>query len=142
MRFIHLDQYILSDTKMASKSLISEMTAPATKLYTSSQGRRSLIYLLVPRTRRHFTPAQIASLAETDETRSRTSKKDPETREGEVRKFASDALISWVESNASTLVREPGGSLVVGEIMLYADGGRHLSVRCKVLCHTDHSHLC
>lgn len=99
------------------------MTSPATKLYVTPQGRRSLFYLLVPRTRRHFTPAQIASLAETDETRARTSKKTPEARESEVRKFASEALITWVEENAATIVREPGGSLVVTEIMLFADGG-------------------
>lgn len=99
------------------------MTVPAAKLYVTPQGRRSLFYLLVPRTRRHFTPAQIASLAETDETRARTSKKTADIREGEVRKFASEALISWVEENATSIIREPGGSLVVTEIMLFADGG-------------------
>ena len=104
------------------------MTAAATKLYVSPQGRRSLFYLLVPRTRRHFTPAQIAALAETDETRARTSKKETGVRESEVRKFASEALILWVEEMAPSVVREPGGSLVVTEIMLFADGGHRLSV--------------
>ncbi|KAG5635330.1 hypothetical protein H0H81_011704 [Sphagnurus paluster] len=115
---------VIDDTKLASKSLISEMTGPATKLYVSPQGRRALFYLLVPRTRRHFTPAQIASLAETDETRARTSKKDAKAREDEVRKFASEALIEWVEQSAASIVREPGGSLVVAEIMLFADGDK------------------
>lgn len=99
------------------------MTSPASTLYLTPQGRRSLFYLLVPRTRRHFTPAQIASLSETDEIRARTSKKTPEVREGEVRKFASEALLEWVEEKGATIAREPGGSLVVTEIMLFAEGG-------------------
>ncbi|KAG6864031.1 hypothetical protein C0991_000937 [Blastosporella zonata] len=115
---------VIDDTKLASKSLIAEMTSPATNLFVAPQGRRALFYLLVPRTRRHFTPAQIASLAETDETRSRTSKKAPEVREEEVRKFASEALLSWLEKNTANIVREPGGSLVAAEIMLFADGDK------------------
>jgi len=126
------DAISTSDTKLAAKSLIADMTAAVTKLYVSPQGRRSLFYLLVPRTRRHFTPAQIAALAETDETRARTSKKETGVRESEVRKFASEALISWVEEKASSVVREPGGSLVVTEIMLFADGGLCLFVLISV----------
>ena len=68
-------------------------------------------------------PVQIASLAETDEIRSRTSKKSPTSREEEVRKAASEDLIHWVEESGEALIRDPGGSLVVGEVMLYAEGG-------------------
>jgi len=112
-----------SDTKLLAKSLISPITSAAEKLYTSSQGRRSLLYLVVPRTRRHFTPAQIASLAETDDLRSRTSKKSPASREEEVRKAASEDLLRWVEESGETVIREPSGSLLVTEIMLHAEGG-------------------
>ncbi|KAF9463742.1 armadillo-type protein [Collybia nuda] len=120
---------VIDDTKLVSKSLVAEMTGPAEKLYVSPQGRRSLFYLLVPRTRRHFTPAQIASLAETDEIRSKTSKKSVEVREDEVRKAASEALLSWVEENGASAIREPGGSLVVTEIMLFADGDKTAASR-------------
>ncbi|KAG6889424.1 hypothetical protein C0995_001191 [Termitomyces sp. Mi166 len=113
---------VIDDTKLASKSLIAEMTGPATNLLVSPQGRRALFYLLVPRTRRHFTPVQIALLAETDGIRSRTSKKAPEAREEEVRKYASEALLSWLEQNTTGIIKEPGGSLVAAEIMLSADG--------------------
>ena len=68
-------------------------------------------------------PSQIASLAETDEIRSRTSKKSPTSREEEIRKAASEDLIQWVEESGETLIRDPSGSLLVGEIMLYAEGG-------------------
>lgn len=113
-----------SDTKLISKSIVAEIVNVAPKLYTTVQGRRALLYLVVPRSRRHFTPAQIANMAETDETRSRTSKKAPEAREGEIRKYATEALISWIQDEGATLIRDPGASLVVTDIMLHADGGQ------------------
>lgn len=90
-----------------------------------------MLYLVVPRTRRHFTPAQIVLIAETDALRSRTSKKAPELREEEIRKAASEELLQWISSSdkqekGKEVVRDPGGSLVVTEIMLFADGGRIL----------------
>jgi pumilio family protein 6 len=60
--------------------------------------------------------------------RSRTSKKSPESREEEVRRAASEDLVRWVEDSGETLIREPTGSLVVTEIMLFADGGQFISV--------------
>ncbi|KAG6916511.1 hypothetical protein DXG01_006512 [Tephrocybe rancida] len=90
-----------NDTKFASKSLIAEMTSPATNLFVSPQGRRALFYLLVPRTKRHFPPAQIAPLSETDETRSRLRRRPTCARR-----------------------REPDGSLVAAEIMLFTDGDK------------------
>ncbi|KAJ3513616.1 hypothetical protein NLJ89_g2848 [Agrocybe chaxingu] len=115
---------VTDDTKLLAKSLVSVITASAPKLYNSTQGRRSLLYLVVPRTRRHFTPAQIASLAEIDEARSRTSKKSAESREEEVRRAASEDLLRWIAESGESLVREPSGSLVVGEIMLHAEGDK------------------
>lgn len=108
------------------KSLVPEMTASAKTLYSSPQGRRSLLYLIVPRTRRHFTPAQIATLADTDEARSRTSKKDPAVRQQEVRVGASEPLFEWLQSDCEKVVRDPGGSLVAAELFLFGDGGELL----------------
>lgn len=90
------------------------------------------MYLLVPRTRRHFTPAQIASLAETDTIRARTSKKSAESREEEVRRAASEELITWVEESGETLIREPTGCLIVAEILLYGAGGEQ-SLKSSIL---------
>ncbi|TFK24592.1 puf family RNA-binding protein [Coprinopsis marcescibilis] len=119
---------VTDDTKLLSKTVVSEIIGGAKKLYTSTQGRRALLYLVAPRSRRHFTPAQIATLAETDEIRSRTSKKSPEIREAEVRKFSSEGLIEWVAQDASTLIRDPGASLIVTEIMLHADGDKSIAI--------------
>ena len=62
-------------------------------------------------------------LSQTDEIRSRTSKRSSSSREEEVRNAASEDLIRWVEDSGETLIRELIGSLVVSEIMLNADGG-------------------
>ncbi|TDL19020.1 ARM repeat-containing protein [Rickenella mellea] len=116
----------IDDTKLTSKSLVSEVVSLADKLYNSPQGRRSLLYLLVPRSPRHFTPAQIAILAETDSAKAQTSKKDDQLRRDEIRKAASAGLISFLETKgkAEELARDTGGSLVMCETMLYADGDK------------------
>ncbi|KAJ7715530.1 NUC119 domain-containing protein [Mycena metata] len=88
------------------------------------KGGRTLLYLLVPRTRRHFMPAQIALLAETDDIRAKTSKKTRKVREAEVRAGASEALIKWVKDKGALLLRETAASLVVTEIMLFAEGDK------------------
>lgn len=112
-----------SDTKLIAKSIIAEITAAAPKLYETPQGRRALLYPLLPRSSRHFIRAQIDALAETDEVREKTSKKESNVREGEVRKAASEGLIKLVEEKGASLIRDPGGSLVVADVMLYGDGG-------------------
>lgn len=124
-----------SDTKMLAKSLIPSITLNSSKLYTTSQGRRSLLYLLVPRSRRTFTPAMIASLAETDAAREKTSKKDTDVRAAEVRSAASTDLLAWVAKDGKDVSRDTGGSLVVMEVMLEADGGLLIifSAPCCVL---------
>jgi pumilio homology domain family member 6 len=104
----------------------------ASSLYPSTAGRRTLLYLLIPRNRRHFTPALITTIAETDETR--TSKKDAEVRAAEIRAAASPDLLAWLAKEGAAVSRETGGSLLVGDIMLEADGGASLSIEllaCK-----------
>jgi pumilio family protein 6 len=119
---------VTDDTKLLAKSVVAEIVNSAPKLYTSVQGRRALLYLISPRSRRHFTPAQIASLAETDEIRSRTSKKSTESREAEIRKSASEGLIAWIKDNGRTLIRDPGASLVVTDVILCAEGDKSAAI--------------
>lgn len=68
-------------------------------------------------------PAQIASLEETDAVRARTSKKDPEARIAEIRKSASEPLLKWITESGAKVAKEPRGSLILTEVMLYAEGG-------------------
>ena len=106
-----------------AKSLVSELTAAAPTIWKSTHGRRSLLYLISPRSRRHFTPAQIATLAETDVTKAQTSKKDDSVRTAEIRKAASESLLDFVAKHGKEVAMDTGGSLLVNEIMLQADGG-------------------
>lgn len=115
-----------SDTKLTGRSLVSDITSHTSSLATSPQGRRSLFHLIVPRSRRHFTPAQIALIAETDTIRAKTSKKDDIIRQNEIRKAASEELVQFVVENGVETARDTGGSLLVLDITLYADGG-HVS---------------
>ncbi|KAH7908713.1 armadillo-type protein [Hygrophoropsis aurantiaca] len=115
---------VIDDTKLTAKSLVSDIVSHAAKLATTPQGRRSLFYLILPRTRRHFTPAQTVTIAETDSIRATTSKKDNAIREAEIRKAASEGLLSFVEEHGVEVARDTGGSLVVLEIMLYAEGDK------------------
>jgi hypothetical protein len=125
---MNFDIFFYSDTKLTAKSLVSDITTHAPTLINTPQGRRALFYLLVPRSRRHFTPAQIAIIAETDPIRAKTSKKSTVVREGEIRAAASEGLLKFVADNGAEAARDTGGSLVVLEIMLYADGGWCISL--------------
>jgi pumilio family protein 6 len=120
---------IIDDTKLVSKSLVSELTAAAPAIWKSIHGRRSLLYLVAPRSRRHFTPAQIATLAETDAIKAQTSKKDDSVRAAEIRKAASEPLLEFVARHGKEVVLDTGGSLLVLEIMLQTDGDQSAATK-------------
>ncbi|KAL4080018.1 armadillo-type protein [Scleroderma yunnanense] len=123
---------VIDDTKLTAKSLVSDITSNAELFITSPQGRRSLFYLLVPRTRRHFTPSQIAVIAETDTIREKTSKKDNVLRTMEIRQAAGSGLLKFVEEKGAEIARDTGGSLVVLEIMLYSEGDKSAAISALI----------
>lgn len=113
---------------IAPKLLTPPPTPSSSSPPNITAGRRSLLYLLVPRTTRHFTPALIATISETDAIVATTSKKDVEVRRREVKAGASSGsggLVKFVEERAEELLikGDPAWSLFVGEVMLNADGG-------------------
>lgn len=75
------------------------------------------------RSPRHFTPALILSVASTDPIREKTSKKAEDVRRDEVRRAVSDGYLAAVVRDVEAMIRDPGGSLVFGEVMLFAEGG-------------------
>ncbi|KAI6004365.1 armadillo-type protein [Pisolithus orientalis] len=123
---------VIDDTKLTAKSLVSDITSSAETFVTTPQGRRSLFYLLVPRTRRHFTPAQIAIIAETDSIREKTSKKDSAVRSAEIRQAASPSLLKFVEEKGAEVARDTGGSLAILEIMLHAEGDKSAAISALI----------
>jgi len=77
----------------------------------------------VHRSPRHFTPALIASLASTDSIREKRSKKDERVRRDEVRRAVSDGYLATLVRDLEAMINDPGGSLVLVEVMLFAEGG-------------------
>lgn len=71
---------------------------------------------------------QINLLAEIDSVRAQTSKKDSDVRCAEIRRAASDGLLSWIAENGAAISRDTGGCLVVCEVMLYAEGGEATAI--------------
>ena len=117
------DRSFLSDTKLVAKSVLPSIIQNAKSLQTSTAGRRTLLYLLVPRHRRYYTPSMISTISETDDLRAHTSKKSPDARAAEILAAASPELLSWIISDGAEVSRDTGGSLVITEIMLETHGG-------------------
>jgi pumilio family protein 6 len=46
-----------------------------------------------------------------------------------VRKAISPDLVRWIKEKGGEVVREPGGALVVTEVMLFAEAGRLFLLR-------------
>ncbi|KZO94578.1 ARM repeat-containing protein [Calocera viscosa TUFC12733] len=117
---------VIDDTKLLAKSVVSDITdlAPSLAFDKHKLGRRVVLYLLVPRSPRHFPPPTLALLSETDAMSAKTSKKDPNVRRDEIRKAGSADLITCVVNKGVEMMKDPGASLVVTEIMLYADGDK------------------
>ncbi|KIO21755.1 hypothetical protein M407DRAFT_28681 [Tulasnella calospora MUT 4182] len=125
----------VDDTKTLVSSIVNDVVSLAPKLVFPSStadpsatdvasGRRSLIYLLLPRDPRYFTPALIRTIAETDEIIAQTSKKDAEPRKKEILAGAREGLLKFVTSEAEKLVRDPAGTLVATNVVLHADGDK------------------
>ncbi|CCA67395.1 hypothetical protein PIIN_01226 [Serendipita indica DSM 11827] len=113
---------VTDDTKMISKSVLGDLAALTPKLYADSNGRRALLYPLIYRSTRHVTPAMAAVLATTDSIRELTSKKDDDVRKAEIRKAYSEDMLNQVKLHASKMITDTGGSLLVAEVLLHADG--------------------
>ncbi|CAE6377945.1 unnamed protein product [Rhizoctonia solani] len=114
---------LVDDTKLVGKSLVTDITSLSASL-SRTLARRVLLYLLVPRTPRHFTPALLRTISQTDFAQGTTSKKDPEIRRAELRAAASPGMIKAIEDDAEALVRDRGASMFVGEVMLCAEGDK------------------
>ncbi|KAI9464766.1 armadillo-type protein [Russula earlei] len=119
---------VIDDTKLIAKSILPSITLNAKLLQASAAGRRTLLYMLLPRDRRYYTPSMIARICETDSLRVHTSKKSGDVRIAEICSAASSDLVSWVVRDGAEVSRETGGSLVITEIMLEAHGDKEAAM--------------
>jgi pumilio family protein 6 len=102
----------------------------AGELALDKHGRKLLLYLLAPRSTRHFIPSTIAQLKQSDESAAKTSKKDKDIRRKELKAVMSPDLLKLVEQGEQ-LLRDTGASILVTEILLTADGGKAVSNLAK-----------
>ncbi|KAH9031960.1 ARM repeat-containing protein [Lactarius hengduanensis] len=119
---------VIDDTKLVAKSILPSITENAKSLQTSAAGRRTLLYPIVPRHRRHYTPAMISTISKTDDLRAHTSKKSSDVRTAEICVAASPELLSWIVRDGAEVSRDTGGSLVITEIMLEAHGDKGAAI--------------
>jgi len=68
-------------------------------------------------------------MAETDATKAQTSKKDDSVRVTEIRKAASEPLLEFVARHGKEVALDTGGSLLVLEILLQADGDQTAAIQ-------------
>lgn len=135
-------QLIVSDTKLMGKAFVTVSYLPAVRhdeadfqdivalgpdLAFDKNGRRTLLYTIVPTSTKHYIPDALKSLAISAAAarEAGTSKKDPETRRKELKSYANEGLLKLVEDKGEEMVREPAAGLVVQEIMLYTEGGAY-----------------
>ncbi|KAI0251069.1 ARM repeat-containing protein [Lactifluus subvellereus] len=124
---------VIDDTKLIAKSILPSITQNAQSLQASAIGRRTLLYSLVPRDRRYYTPAMITRISETDSLRTLTSKKSSDVRAAEICAAASSELLSWVVRDGAEVSRETGGSLVITEVMLEAHGDKEAAIEALLI---------
>ncbi|BEJ00997.1 hypothetical protein CcaverHIS631_0508540 [Cutaneotrichosporon cavernicola] len=121
---------VVDDTKLMSKAFVSDVVGLAHELAQDKNGRRAVLYLVVPTASRHFLPSTLASLATAAQTAKDigTSKKDPVVRRREILSAASPGLLTLVADKAEEMVRDPGSGLLVTEILLHTSGDKSAAI--------------
>lgn len=111
----------VDDTVLVSKSFSPELKEHLPELIVSKCGRRPLLYILLGRNTRYFTPATIKRLEQYDELKKNTAKKDDAARLAELNKAFSPLILECISTNAATLVAESLGSQFIAEALLYCN---------------------
>lgn len=112
----------VDDTVFVSKAFISELKKSICYLIKSKFGRRPLLYILLGRSSRYFSPLVLAKLKEVDDLKRKTSKKDDETRRQELKNAFSPMLLEAIAGNARDLLEVSIGSQFIAEALLYSAG--------------------
>lgn len=128
---------VVDDTKLLSKSVISELVGPDSsnadqqkKLLAAVQNnhaRAALLYVFCATSKAILSSEVIELLVEIRDVRHNiagTSKKDPEMRRKELINSLSPSLLSLIASNAGVLVSTSFGCQLITEILLEASGNR------------------
>ncbi|TRY76694.1 hypothetical protein TCAL_02671 [Tigriopus californicus] len=108
----------VDDTKLVGKAILGEMIEAIDELVASGSGRKVLMYLVAARNTTYISK-DVIDLLETD---TETSKKDPAIRAAELRALISPALVKYVLTNMTELLKDNGKVVFLTCLLNYADG--------------------
>ncbi|CAG8476991.1 1662_t:CDS:2 [Diversispora eburnea] len=114
---------VVDDTVLMKKCIIDKMIKEnsfETILY-NKYGHRVILYLLTGRSRMYFNYDTLKLLAQNDEIRVKTSKKDPIIRATELRKLITPALIQYSQNNTAKMLSNPYTTQILCETILYGE---------------------
>lgn len=126
---------VIDDTVLTSKSIFPELLSKDADKQVENiiscvndiNARTTLLYLFQARSRALF-PASLTPdleiLAEIDNIRTTTSKKDPETRRNELKKALSPYLLNAIAPAAADLISTTFGCQFITEVMFGAEGDK------------------
>ncbi|PBP19748.1 pumilio domain-containing protein [Diplocarpon rosae] len=126
---------VIDDTVLTAKLIFPELLSKDDSkqaenmvfLANDLNARTTLLYLFMGRSKALFPAshaADLAILAEIDQVRASTSKKDPEIRRSELAKALSPILLKAIAATAPNLVSTSFGSQFVTEILFGAEGDK------------------
>lgn len=126
---------VIDDTKLTSKSIFPELTGndgpqsgnephPLLGSVTHLNARIALLYPFCGSSKALITNEDLELLGEIHKLRTKTSKKDPAIRRKELVTALSPPLLSFITSNAETLVQTSFGCQFITEVLLGAVGDR------------------
>ena len=125
---------VIDDTVLVSKSVFPELVGKEStpegeqpsllKAASDLNARVPLLYLFSGMARSILSEEDIALLNEVHQIRTKTSKKDPESRRRELLVSLSPPLLSFISANAASLVQTSFGCQFISDVILGAVGDR------------------
>ena len=120
---------VADDTVLLSKAVLSELLPELAELALHAQGSLPLLQLLSPRSSKHFSPAQLATMGLHD---AAASKKDPTQRRSELLATLLPPLLRLCAAQPAALACSPHGAAVLFEALRVAAGGDELHLDAAV----------
>ncbi|CAZ80289.1 unnamed protein product [Tuber melanosporum] len=114
----------VDDTVLVVKSLLPEFQKRLQELACDKYGRTPLLYPFSERHPRVVPRPALAVLEEIEKLRESTSKKDPATRQSELRTHFSQPFLQCIAEHAEELIRDSFGCQFITEVLLGSTGDK------------------
>ncbi|RPA95346.1 ARM repeat-containing protein [Choiromyces venosus 120613-1] len=114
----------VDDTVLVAKSLLPEFQKRLQEIACDKYGRIPLLYPFSERHPRVVPRPALAILEEVEKLRESTSKKDPATRQSELRAHFSQPFLQCIAEHAEELIRDSFGCQFITEVLLGSTGDK------------------